>query len=157
MQTWQTTWKYDGITENWGWNLGPAHPSIFSSSCTNKNKSMLLTPYSSVFTSLYGSPSVCVYCSIAWDYKYSVLQSSELWMGYWHRSAPAGTVFYFLLRRNRTEPNREAENTGQREREGERGLRMRRNQEVVTQIEPKRRRTNCQIDSRRHTQAQRRG
>lgn len=71
-----------------------------------------------MFTSVYGYPSVCVYYSIAWKYKYSF---SDVWIinGILTQISIRRHTLLFLLWRNRTEPNREteAENTGKRERE----------------------------------------
>ena len=92
---------------------------------------------------------VCIYC-IASNYKHKVLQPCELWMGYWHRSVPSGTVFYFCC--GETERSqRERERERERRRRDEEDLRMKTNWEVVVQIELKRWRTTCLTDSRRHT------
>ena len=94
---------------------------------------------------------VCIYC-IASNYKHKVLQPCELWMGYWHRSVPSGTVFYFCCgETERSQRERERERERERRRRDEEDLRMKTNWEVVVQIELKRWRTTCLTDSRRHT------
>lgn len=106
-----------------------------------KNMRILLTPYTSVFTSLYGYLSVCM--CIAKPGSINTKSCSHLNYGWGiYTVLPLRHHLFFLLWRDKTEPKREAE---AEETENELGIDRKRDREVVTPTEPKRAwwRTNC--------------
>lgn len=130
-------------------------PSL-SLSHTNVNIPILLTPYTSVFTSLYGYLSVCVYTVIAWNYKHKVLQSSELWIGYLQRSVPSGSIFCCCCGETEQSQRESDRSRAKQERviwewRGTERWWHRLSQRVCVNVNVRDREQNCLIDSRQHT------